>query len=122
HRREKERRNPVAVLAAGVALFVLGVAAFAMVNSQSGDTEILNVIGPGLLAFLLAATAIGLGFLMQAGRMFLYAAILALGGALTAWQDGSPGWPMLAAGALVTAVGALLLVRYVQANPRTTGE
>jgi hypothetical protein len=119
-RRQKERRNLTMVFVAGVGLFGMGVVAFALANSNSDVNGILSDIGPGLLAFLLAGTAIGLGFMMQTRRLFLYAAVLAIAGALTAWQNASPGWPMLAAGAIVSLVGALMLVRYVRANPRTS--
>lgn len=118
-RRRWERRNLVLLVAAGTALFGLGVAAFLVASSRSDDAEILGSIGPGLLAFLLALMAVGLGVMMATGRLFLYAGVLAIGGIVAVWQDTSPGWPMLAAGAVVAGTGSVMLLRYVRANPRT---
>ena len=72
---------------------------------------------PGRLAWLVGLLTIGLGFLMQTWRMYVYAAVLAVGGVLTAWQDASPGWPMLMAGITITATGTALLVRFIRDNP-----
>lgn len=116
-RRRWERRNLVAVLAAGVLLLVLGLGAYVAVTQSSAETDVVSTLIPGLPAWLLALLAIGLGFLMQTWRMFAYAAVLAVGGLVTAWADASPGWPMLAAGIVITATGAVMLVRFLHDYP-----
>jgi len=115
-RREWEKRNLVLLLVAGIAMFALGVIAYVVASSGS-DTGFIRSIGPGLLAFLLALTAAGLGIAFGARRLFAYAAMLMVGGIAAAWQDTSPGWPLLAAGVVVAGMGGYMLLRYAQANP-----
>jgi hypothetical protein len=116
-RRRWERRNLAVVLAAGVALLLLGVTTYVAVTQSPADSNLVSAVMPGLLAWLLALLMIGLGFLMQTWRMFIYAAVLAVGGALTAWQDASPGWPMLMAGITIAATGTAMLVTFIRDNP-----
>ncbi len=113
-RRHWELRNLTVVLLAGVALFALGVAAFVFAGSRSDGTGVLGPLGPGLLAFLLALLALGLGFLMDTPRMFVYAAVLAAGGAIAAAADANPGWPLLPAGIVIVVFGAILFVRFLR--------
>ena len=116
-RRRWEQRNLIGVLAAGVLLLVLGVVAYVAVTQSSPDSDVVSALMPGLLAWLLALLAIGLGFLMQTWRMFAYAAVLAVGGILAAWADCNPGWPMLAAGVVITGTGAIMIVRFLRDHP-----
>ena len=115
-RRHWERRNLMAALAGGVMLFLMGVGAYVAV-SGSGGVDFMDAIGPGLLAFLLALMAIVLAFLMDAPRMFAYAAALVIAGVVASVADANPGWPLLAAGGVVTVVGAVMVARFVKANP-----
>jgi vacuolar-type H+-ATPase subunit I/STV1 len=115
-RRKWERRNLMAALLGGVALFLTGIGAFVAVNG-SGSIDFMDAIGPGLLAFLLALMAIVLAILMDAPRMFTYAAALVIAGAIASAADANPGWPLLAAGAVVTIVGGMMLAVFLKANP-----
>jgi hypothetical protein len=110
-RRGWERRNQLLLLGGGVAmlLLTLGVAA-------AGSTTGL-LVAPALLAWLLAIFAVGLALLLDASRMLLYAAVLALGGLVVAWLEAEPGWPMLAGGATAMVVGTVLLRRFVERHP-----
>lgn len=116
-RRQWEHRNLVAALVAGTAFLLLGVAVYILASNSGGDRDILGAIAPGLIAFLLAAMAIGLAFLMSARRMLLYGAVLIVGGIWTAQADASPGWPLLAAGSVIAVTGAAMLINFVRRNP-----
>lgn len=113
-RRRWERRNLVFALLAGVALFALGVGVFVVAGSRAEGTGILGPLGPGILAWLLALLAIGLAFLMSTGRMLLYAAVLAIGGAVAAGADANPGWPLLPAGIVIAATGVAMLSAFLR--------
>lgn len=116
-RRRWERRNLVAIFAAGVLLFAAGVGTFVAFGESSSGRDTLSVLAPGLLAWLLALLAMGLAFMMTVWRMIAYAGVLAVAGALTMWAQASPGWPLLAAGIVVTTGGVSMLVRFVRRNP-----
>jgi hypothetical protein len=117
-RRSWERRNLAVVLTAGMALFLIGIATFVVVSQSSADSDAAAMLMPGLLAWLLALLAVGLGFLMGTWRMFLYAAVLAAGGVLAVWAEANPGWPLLGAGVVIGAVGIAMLVRFLRNNPK----
>lgn len=116
-RRRWEQRNFIAVLAAGVLMVAFGVGAYVAVTQSSTDSDVVRALMPGLLAWLLALLAIGLGFLMQTRRAYAYAAVLAVGGFVTAWQDANPGWPLLVAGIVITATGTIMLVTFLRDYP-----
>ena len=116
-RRGWERRGLLGMLAAGVGTFLLGLGVFIATTRGDGETDVARAIMPGLIAFLLSLMALGLGVLMQARRMFVYAAVLAAGGVVTAWADANPGWPLLPSGALVLVTGLVMLVQFVRDNP-----
>jgi hypothetical protein len=116
-RRRWEKRNLWAMALAGLVVFVLGISAFLLAGNSSQGTDVLSDIAPGLLAFILAFVAVGLGFMMEARRMFLYAAALAIGGVLTVLSQGRPGWPLFGAGIVIVITGTVMLVRYLKENP-----
>ena len=113
-RRGWERRNQLLLLAAGVALFALGLVAYVLV--AQGDGGGLR-IAPGILAWLLALLAVGLAFVLDARRMLLYAGVLAISGVVVVVLEAKPGWPMLAAGAVATVAGLVMLRRFVERYP-----
>lgn len=117
-RRNKERRNLVAMVAVGVLLFMGGIAAFFVVDRSMVDQALLDVVAPGLLAWLLALATLGLAFLMETWRFVVYAVVLALAGLVTGILGANPGWPLTTAGAVVAATGAILLIRFTRENPR----
>lgn len=116
-RRRWERRNLAAIFTAGMALFLIGIATFLVVDQSSADSDVAGMLMPGLLAWLLALLAVGLGFLMGTWRMFAYAGVLAVGGVVTVWAEANPGWPLLAAGVVVGTTGIAMLVRFIRINP-----
>lgn len=116
-RRRWERRNLWGAVGVGVATFVLGIAAFLVAEDAAPGRDLLSDLAPGLLAFILAIMAIILGVMMEHWRFFGYAAVLVTGGVVAAIDDASPGIPLLIAGIAVTAVGAVMLTRYLRANP-----
>lgn len=61
--------------------------------------------------------SMGLAFLMGTWRMLAYAGVLAAGGVLTVWAEAGPGWPMLAAGVVITITGTVMLARFLRSNP-----
>lgn len=120
-RRSWERRNLMALLVAGVLVFVIGMGLFLTVNA-SGDFSLFDSIGPGLLAFLLAMMAVGMAFLLDAWRMLAYATVLVIGGVAASVADANPGWPLLAAGAAIAAVGTVMIVRFVHRYPNAAAD
>lgn len=116
-RRQWEHRNLVAALIAGTVFLLLGLGVFMLASDSAADRDVLGTVAPGLIAWLLAALAIGLAFLMSARRMLLYGAVLVAGGIWTAQADASPGWPLLVAGSLIATTGAAMLIGFVRRNP-----
>lgn len=116
-RREWEQRNLVAAALAGIALLVVGVGVYMFASDSTSDRDILASAAPGLIAWLLAAMAIGLAFLMSARRMLAYGAVLIVGGIWTAQESASPGWPLLAAGIVIMVTGIAMVVVFVRKNP-----
>ena len=116
-RRRWERRSYFAMLFGGVLVFGLGVGVYLLASNSSEGTDVLGDIAPGLLAFILALMAIGIGFMMESPRLFAYAAALVVGGALTVMADANPGFPLFGAGLIITAVGGVMLARYLRENP-----
>ncbi len=112
-RRDWERRNLLLLLTSGIALFVLGGATFLLVDGGDG----LRPFAPGILAWLLAAIALGLALVLDAMRMLIYAAVLALSGAAVVALGANPGWPMLACGVVATVVGLVMLRRFIERHP-----
>ena len=115
-RRLAERRNLLVGLAAGVLLFGLGIGAFLLV--RGGQAELFTAIGPAVLAWLMALMAVGGAVLLSSSRMLFYAAVLIVAGAVAAATDANPGWPLLAAGIAASAVGGVMLKRFIQRTPR----
>lgn len=112
-RRLWERRGQLALLGLGLGLLVL-VAGSRLVSAVGIDAPPL---APGIMAWLLTVLVLGIGLLLDAPRIGLYAAMLAVGGALAVVFQTEPGWPMVAAGAVALACGLLLLRRFVGRYP-----
>lgn len=116
-RRNKERRNLIGLLGAGVLLFLAGIAAFLFVDGSLVSEDVLESVMPGLLAWLLAILALGLAYAMEAWRFVAYAIALGIAGVVTAMQQANPGWPMLASGVVITITGLIMLIGFLRANP-----
>jgi len=107
-----ERRSQVLLLVAGVGLF--GVTIGALIISRNGGG---HAVGPGILAWILAALCVGLSVLLGARRMLLYGVVLLIGGVAVELADAEPGWPMLACGVAATITGSFMLRRFVERHP-----
>lgn len=116
-RRRWERRNLAAILAAGVLIFVVGVVVYVLVTQGSTDTRGLSDLVPGLPALLLALVAVGLGLVMGTWRMLAYGGVLATAGVITVLAERDPGWPLFAAGIVVTVWGMVMVARFVRRYP-----
>ena len=113
----QRRKQLVMVLALGLSVLMgLGMW-FVMAEGSEGLREAMRPLGP--LPFLVAlGTLIALaGFMLHLRRGFAYAAaIIGFGMLGHAWGDAlRPG--LLAAGALVTVCGAVLLTRFLRTHP-----
>ena len=102
----------------GVLLFLGGIVAFFVVDQSLAGDDVLDVVMPGLLAWLLALMSLGLAFMMESWRFVVYALVLAGAGVVASVQEANPGWPILAAGIVVAATGLGMLVEFVNHNPK----
>jgi hypothetical protein len=116
-RRQWEHRNLVGALVLGTAFLLLGVGVYMFASDPAANGDTLGNLAPGLIAWLLGYVAIGLAFLMSARRMLAYGVVLIAGGIWTAQLNASPGWPLLAAGTVVTVTGIAMLIRFIRNNP-----
>jgi hypothetical protein len=116
-RRQWEHRNLIAAVIAGTALLLVGVGVYMVASDSAADRDILSNVAPELIAWLLAAVAFGLAFLMSAKRMFAYTGVLIAGGIWTAQANASPGWPLLPTGILITITGIAMLSGFIRSNP-----
>lgn len=116
-RRNKERHNLMFLVGAGVVLFVGGIVAFLVVDGSLVDQSALDLIMPGLLAWLLALAAFGLAALVNSWRFVLYGVVLAVAGLINGLQEANPGWPMLVAGVVVVLTGVVMLISFSRSNP-----
>jgi hypothetical protein len=112
-RRLWERRGQLLLLGLGLGLLLL------VVGSRLAPAMGLDAasLAPGIMAWLLAVLALGIGLLIDAPRLVLYAAVLAASGVGACLLGTEPGWPMLPAGAIAAASGAILLRRFVRRYP-----
>lgn len=116
-RRDKERRNLILLLGAGVFLLIAGVLIFLVIEGSLVDESVLDLLMPGLLAWLLALLALGLAVLLESWRFVLYGVALVVGGLITGLLGANPGWPLLAAGTVIAITGLYMLLTFVHANP-----
>jgi hypothetical protein len=113
-RRRRERRGLILGLTAGLVVFLLAVGTFLVVNDSGSD--VASAIAPGLMAWLLALFAIGLGMVTSVPRMIAYAGVLVAGGFITAASDGDPGWSLLLSGIVIAAAGAWVFVTFLRST------
>jgi hypothetical protein len=116
-RRRPDRRNLWGAVTAGVAVLLLGIAAYFVADGSGGRRDLLADFGPGLLVFILALLSFVIGMVIEHGRFFGYAAVLVAGGVVAVVADSNPGWPILGAGVVVSIGGVAMLVRYLRDNP-----
>ena len=116
-RRDKERRNLIMLLGGGVFMLLVGVLAFLVVEGSLVDKTMLDLLAPGLLAWLLAFLALGLAVLLEAWRFVFYGSALAAGGLATALLGANPGWPLLGSGVVIAITGLVMLVLFMKSHP-----
>lgn len=116
-RRDKERRNLIMLLGGGVFMLLMGVLAFLVVEGSLVDKTMLDLLMPGLLAWLLTILALGLAVLLETWRFVFYGLTLAAGGLATALLAANPGWPLLGSGVVIAAGGLVMLVAFVKSHP-----
>lgn len=116
-RRKWERRNLLVAVAVGVALLVLGMVGYFVAASDLSLPDLLGTLAPGLIAFLLAAAAAGVAVITRTWRLWVIAAMLAVGGLLAAINDGNPGAPLIPAGLVAAVWGSAMLVSFVHEHP-----
>ena len=116
-RRLWERRTLIMVLAAGMAMFGLGIGAFVAFEGGGTPSDVIDGMGPGIIAALLAIMALVIAAMTQAGRFVAYGLILAVGGVLAAVFDTNPGVPVLVAGVVECVWGAALAIRFARSHP-----
>jgi len=116
-RRDRERRNLIVLLGGGVFLLLMSVLVLLVVEDSLVDETMLDLLAPGLLAWLLALLALGLAVLLEAWRFVFYGSALAAGGLATALLDANPGWPLLGSGVVIAITGLVMLVLFVKSHP-----
>jgi hypothetical protein len=116
-RRTKERHNLMFMVFAGVVLLLGGVIAFVAVDGSLVEQSTLDMIMPGLLAWLLAFLAFGVAALVNSWRFALYGVVLAVAGLINGLQGANPGWPMLVAGIVAVLTGIVMLISFARTNP-----
>ena len=121
-RRRWERRNLVVFGLVGTLILIVCVLFVLARDGGSGVADGIDGMAPGLIAFIIAAMVGIVAVVSMIPRLFAYTLVLVIGGALAAVYDANPGAPLLAAGAIVTLVGAWLVSRFVGRHSRPADE
>lgn len=115
-RRSWERRRLGAMVAAGAAVFLLGIGTYVVVEG-GGPTDLFDAIAPGLIAAIIAVLALTLGVMTGVWRFAGYAVVLVVTAVGAAILDTNPGAPLLVSGLVVAVCGLVLVRRFVVAHP-----
>ncbi len=115
-REARERRSLVGLFVLGLAFFGLGIGAFVLMESGSGDVGFVDTIIAGVPALLLAVGAAAAAAWFGLSRLFGAAGALVLGGLSVVVFDLHPGWGMLAPGIAIAGVGIVALIRFLRAT------
>ena len=113
-RRRWERQNLLGLLGAGTAILLIGIAAFLVVSDGPSFPLVWVAALP---AVLLALVAIGLGAVMRVGRMVGHGCLLLAAAAVTVGWELNPGWPLFVSGLAISAMGGVMLARFLSRNP-----
>ena len=111
--RERKQLTLLLVLVIAAALVGNGF----MYAMREGDTVVTEGIVPGLPAFVLAIGAFVVAATAGVRRLWGYGAVLASGAVVSILVDANPGGSLLAAGAIIAAVGGILLARFLRTHP-----
>lgn len=109
----RERRGYVQLLALGLIVFVLGVAAFVWTDNR-GSGDLIGDLIPGLPSVLLAVGAFALGLAAGVTRALAYAAVLAAAGLATIMAAADPGLDMLVAGTAISLFATGLVTAFLR--------
>jgi hypothetical protein len=99
-----------------VLTFVLGLAVF-LFKSRGADPFIPADLIRGLPAVLLGVGALLAGSMFGLRRIYGYAVLLLLSAVLVIVFELDPGWSMLSVGAILLAVGMVLLATFLRNTP-----
>jgi hypothetical protein len=118
-RRRRERSALVGLLGIGaVALAVVGLVLAVRDGGSSLSAELVR----GLPAALLGVGAVVAGAMFGLPRISWYAVLLFAGAVVAIALPLDPGWVLLGAGTILAGAGAVLLVRFLRANPVVRAE
>jgi hypothetical protein len=109
-RRERSTRELAATVGVGIGMMVF-CAALAL-KLRTGDADLARWVG-GLPALLVALPVLIAGALIRAPRFSAYAAAFVLGAVACVPTGFGPGVPLMVGGAVMGAVGATLLARFL---------
>lgn len=110
-----ERRHLILFTGLLLAAFLFGNGVmFAM---REGDAFETQGIVPGLPAFVLGIGALVMAVKTPFKRLWVYGMVLVCAAAITVAVGANPGGSLLASGALICAVGGVLLTRFLDAHP-----
>jgi hypothetical protein len=103
-------------------LLVLVMAAFLVGNGfmyamREGDTAVTEGIVPGLPAFVLAIGTFVVAATAGVRRLWGYGAVLGVASVVTIAAEANPGGSLLASGAIIAIIGAVLLTRFLRTHP-----
>jgi hypothetical protein len=109
-RRERSGRELAATVGVGIGMLVL--CAVLVLKVRGGDVDLARWVD-GLPALLIALPVLVAGALIRARRFSVYAAVFVLGAVSSVLMGFAPGAPLMVGGAVVGAVGATLLARFL---------
>jgi hypothetical protein len=113
-RRGWERHQLLGLLGLGIGALLLVALVVVAGGPDVTDSWALEA---GLLAVLVLIPVVALAVVTGIHRLWVYAAVLLIGAVLVVMVDAEPGWPLLAAGVVATAIGAVLFARFLRAYP-----
>jgi hypothetical protein len=116
-RQGKIRKGMVTMIGIGCFTLALGIAAYVLQTNGGGDGEWIKQLIPGLPASLIAIGALISAVMFEIPRLAYYALPFMAGGAGVILLECDPGWGLLGGGLATTAVGAILIARFLRNFP-----
>jgi peptidoglycan/LPS O-acetylase OafA/YrhL len=113
-RRFQLRHGLVAVLSLGVLLMGLTLI---HLSDAARDSAFVHWISPGIPGLILVAMCLSTAEAIRLPRFVGHAVAFLAAALVVAALDVDPGWALLAGGAVMASVGALLLARFLREHP-----